>query len=152
DADGSYSVTKGITVTTVVPVVQLTGDSHVDEGSTYTINFSSTDAGGDSRDGWLLDWGAGDILFDAPHVATDSHTFADNGSYTVTATALASDGDSGSASIALTVDNVAPTVAITGTPSNTTPEGTAISFGSDVSDPGVNDTLTYGWTVYKDGS
>ena len=55
---------------------------------------------------------------------------------------------------AVTVTNVAPTVSITGAPASS-PEGTAISLGSTVTDPSVADTaagFTYAWSVTKNGN
>src|SRR5262249_16495554 len=46
----------------------------------------------------------------------------------------------------ITVTNVAPTVAITGAPA-TSPEGTLLTLGSSVSDPGTADTFSYLWQV-----
>lgn len=150
DEDGTASSTKTVTVTTVNPVVTLVGDSSVYEGSAYQILFESTDAGGDGRDGWVIDWGDGDVGFYDATLSTSTHSYADDGNYLVTVTSQASDGDTGTDTINLNVLNENPTVAITGTPSSAVDEGTAVSFGSTVSDPGT-DTFTYGWTVYKDG-
>src|SRR5262249_31342800 len=56
----------------------------------------------------------------------------------------------------LTVTNVAPTASITGAPaSGHGPEGTAISLGSTVADPGAADTaagFAYAWSVTRNGS
>src|SRR5262249_39544082 len=55
----------------------------------------------------------------------------------------------------LTVNNVAPTATITGAPaSGHSPEGTAITLGSSVTDPSSADTIagfTYAWNVTKSG-
>src|SRR5262249_20244911 len=55
-----------------------------------------------------------------------------------------------------TVNNVAPTVTITGVPaSGHSPEGTAIALGSSVTDPSSVDTaagFTYAWSVTKNGA
>jgi hypothetical protein len=57
---------------------------------------------------------------------------------------------------AVLVNNVAPTAAITGAPaSGHSPEGTAISLGSTVTDPSSADTaagFTYTWKVNKNGN
>lgn len=150
DEDGATTQTKNITVNTVNPVVTILGDASVGEGEQYTIFFDSSDAGGDTREGWIIDWGDGEITFNDPGISSLSHNYDDNGSYTVSATAIASDGDSDADTINLTVNNLAPTVAITGAPSGEVNEGAALNFGSTVSDVAA-DTLTYGWTVYKDG-
>ena len=125
------------------------------QASTKALPIRSTSRpltpAGTSREGWVIDWGDGQIAFSDPSLSSDSHTYADNGNYSVSVTAVAADGDSGTETLALQVNNVAPTVGITACPTTRAPEGTALSFGSSVSDPGVNDTFTYGWTVYKNG-
>ena len=81
-----------------------------------------------------------------------SISFADNGSYTVYGRVYDKDGGlSAVYSTTVVVNNVAPSVAINGAP-GTSPEGTAIALGSTVTDPGTLDTLTYAWTVSKNGT
>src|SRR4029079_11445944 len=87
-------------------------------------------------------------------IAAKTHTYADNGSYTVTVKGTDNTGDSDSKTFTVTVANVAPTVAITGAPS-TSPEGTAITLGSTISDPSSPDTsagFAKTWSVTKNGS
>jgi len=50
-----------------------------------------------------------------------------------------------------TRDTPAPLVQITGAPSNS-PEGTAVTLGSTITDPGGTGPYTYAWTVTKNGS
>src|SRR5262249_31900322 len=79
----------------------------------------------------------------------------DNGTYVATLTATDKDGAaSAPATTTITVDNVAPTAAITGAPLGSTP-GAPITLGSAVTDPSPADTvagLTYAWNVTKDGA
>jgi type VI protein secretion system component Hcp len=79
-----------------------------------------------------------------------------SGSTTVTITATDDSGLKTSTAFTLTVNNVAPTASITGVPaSGHSPEGTALSLGSTVTDPSSVDTaagFTYAWSVTKDGS
>jgi hypothetical protein len=74
----------------------------------------------------------------------------------VTITATDDYGLTATASFALTVNNVPPTPTITGAPaSGHSPEGTAITLGSTVTDPSPVDTaagFTYHWSVTKNGS
>ena len=51
----------------------------------------------------------------------------------------------------ITVTNVNPAAAITGAPTSS-PEGTAITLGSTVTDPGTADTHSYAWSVTKNGN
>ncbi len=149
DEDGSYQATKQITVTTVVPIVSLSGNPTVNEGTSYHINFSSTDPGGDTRSGWVIDWGDGTVIATGASATTRVHTYTNNGSYTIKVTALATDGDEGFATLGVSVLNVAPTAGITSAPSGSSPEGTAITVGSTATDPS-GDSLTRTWSVIKD--
>src|SRR5262249_11928758 len=76
-------------------------------------------------------------------------------STTVTITATDDGGLTASTTFTLTVNNVAPTATITGAPaSGHSPEGTAITLGSTVTDPGYEDTqagFTYHWSMTKNG-
>jgi hypothetical protein len=87
-----------------------------------------------------------------------SYTPADgpSGPTTVTITATNSAGLTATATFTLTVNNVAPTASITGLPaSGHSPEGTAISLGSAVTDPSSADTaagFSYAWSVTKNGA
>jgi hypothetical protein len=77
------------------------------------------------------------------------------GPTTVTITATDDYGLTGTTTFLLTVKNVAPTASITGAPApGHSPEGTAISLGSAVTDPSSADTaagFTYAWSVTKNG-
>ena len=79
-----------------------------------------------------------------------------DGPTTVTITVADPYGLTATTDFTLTVDNVAPTASITGSPaSGHSPEGTAISLGSSVTDPSSADTaagFTYAWSVTKNGS
>src|SRR4030095_11046746 len=75
----------------------------------------------------------------------------DNGTYVVTVTVNDGDGGTATQSKTTTVTNVAPTATINGAPPNS-PEGTAISLTSGVTDPSTVDTFTYAWSVTKNGS
>jgi hypothetical protein len=78
------------------------------------------------------------------------------GPTTVTVTATDDYGLTATTTFTLTVNNVAPTAAITGAPaSGHSPVGTAISLGSSVTDPSTVDTaagFTYAWSVTKNGA
>jgi hypothetical protein len=79
----------------------------------------------------------------------------DNGTYVASLTARDKDGTTSPATTTtITVDNVVPTVSITGAPSSGN-VGTPISLGSTVTDPSSIDTaagFTYSWSVTKNGS
>jgi len=85
---------------------------------------------------------------------SDTFTFTPDASGTYVASLTTTDDDGGASVAAaqtVTVDNVAPTVAIVGAPL-TSPEGSPISLTSTVTDPGTEDTFTYAWTVTKNSA
>jgi hypothetical protein len=86
-----------------------------------------------------------------------SYTPDDNGTYDVSLSVHDSDGlTSATSETDVVVANVAPAASITGSPvSGHSPEGTAISLGSSVTDPSSADTaagFTYAWSVTKNGA
>ena len=149
--DATTSVTHAITVNNVTPIVNVTSPhSTIDEGEMAQVGFTSPNRGG-TLDGWTIDWGDGNTEALSASRSVAAHLYADSGNYTATVFAQEPDGGNGSGTINFTVNNVAATITETGVPS-TGNEGSAITVGSTVSDPGQNDTHTYGWTVYRNGS
>ncbi len=114
DKDGGtgYATFK-VTVSNVAPTVTAAANQSGDEGTEKNFDLGSfSDPGAEAS--WSVDvnWGDGSTHTTFTKSSTGSlgsrpHTYADNGSYTVTVTV--SDGaDQGSASFTLTVGNVAP--------------------------------------------
>ncbi|MEA2735262.1 MAG: hypothetical protein QOE14_1713, partial [Humisphaera sp.] len=93
DDDGAHQAFKEITVNAVVPVVTVVAAPTAQEGVAYSISFSSTGVGGDTRDGWVVDWGDGTIVFKDAPITGDSHTYADNAARIIEVTALSVAGD-----------------------------------------------------------
>jgi hypothetical protein len=148
--DGQTSVTHNITVSNEAPLVDAsTTTPTVDEGDTVNVSFSTSNRAA-SIEGWVIEWGDGNADLFAANTTSATHVYANDGIYTAVVKALEPDGGVGSANVVYTVGNVDPTAAITGVP-QTGDEGTAITVGSTTNDVGVEDTLTYGWTVYRDG-
>jgi glucose/arabinose dehydrogenase len=89
------------------------------------VNFSS--AGSSDPEGSALTyaWNFGDGSTST--AANPSHTYTANGRYTVTLTVTDTGGRSGSANVAITVGNTAPTVTL-----NTPVNGTLFNFGDSV--------------------
>ena len=150
DEDGTYSAnTVAVTVDNVAPALLISGAASVDEGSVYTLSLSSSDPGTDTIANWTIDWGDGsEVVAGNPSSAT--HTYADGANgYVVSATATDEDGTFSSNSIAVTVDDVAPTLVISGAAS--VDEGGVYTLSLSSSDPGA-DTIT-SWTIdWGDGS
>ncbi|MCA9926806.1 MAG: Ig-like domain repeat protein, partial [Anaerolineales bacterium] len=141
----------------VPPVLALSGDATVDEGSTHTYTFTVTDPG-DSFTVDSLTVGAGSELVAGSLVTAGGGgsfqvTFPDGpGSASVSLQVLDSTGLlSNTETIAVTVNNVKPSVAILGAPTSGSP-GTTVNLSSSVTDPSPTDTaagFTYYWLVQK---
>ena len=147
DNDGaSSSETITITVNNLAPTItSLTGDTNINEGDTATFNASATNPSNDEL-AYIWDFGDGTLQLSVNSNSLPvSHTYADNGNYTVTLTVEDETGSSASSTLDVTVDNVAPAIAsIDGT--TVTSEGETITYTASVSDPG-DDELTYEWSV-----
>ncbi len=146
DEDGTYAAgnTVAIDVLNIAPTLALSGASSVDEGSTYTLNLTSSDPGADTITQWTIDWGDGmEVVSGNP--SSIAHTYADgDASYIISATATDEDGTYGADNtIALAVFNVAPTLAISGAASVN--EGDTYTLNLSSSDPGT-DTISQ-WTI-----
>jgi PKD repeat protein len=132
------------------PAVTAPDDQTANEGEEKTFNLGSfTD---DSLGPWQItvDWGDGSAESFSTSATGDipsrSHTYDDNGVYTVTVTVTDNEGASGSASFSITVNNVPPTVSIVsldGTVDCRKEARLTFSF----SDPGVNDSP---WSIEID--
>ncbi len=149
---GEGTDTIDVTVDNVVPVVSAGGDATVDEGAAFTRDGSFTDPGADS---WTatVDYGDGDgpqsLTLNADKTFSLNHTYADNGSYTVTVKVTDDDSGEGVGSFEVTVNNVAPTVDA-GAGTETIAEGATFARFGSFTDPGAD---TWTATVdYGDGA
>src|SRR6185437_10746575 len=63
DEDGTFTNAANalsVTVDNVAPTVAITGNSHVNEGSAYTLNIGAiTDPGTDTVTSYIIHWGDG---------------------------------------------------------------------------------------------
>ncbi len=127
------------------------GPYEVDEGSSITLAAKATDTNSAILN---YDW---DLDNDGIFETTDEQpafSAADlDGPDSKDVGVRVTDEAARSATATTTIDvlNIVPTVTIEGTPA-TSPEGTAISLTSSVTDPGAADTFIYAWVVKKDGS
>jgi large repetitive protein len=143
DKDGGVTTqTVVVKVDNVAPVVvSISKPNTIKEGELITFSATATDAG--INDTLTYSWNFGDNT--NPVLGQNvNHIFADNGNYNVTLTVT--DRDSGviTESVAVMVDNVAPTVVSILQPS-TIKEGESVTFSATASDPGILDILTYSW-------
>jgi hypothetical protein len=129
----------------------------INEGDTFDGSGSFTDPGTDT---WTatVDFGDGSgeqpLTLNADRTFTLSHMYKDNGGYPVNV--VVSDGtDSGTSTIGVTVDNVAPDVNAISVPLSPVLSplkvGTPFSASATFSDPGVLDTHTIIWD-WSDGT
>ena len=153
--DGVYTVTLSVTngqgvvasdrltatVGNVAPVVEAGSDQTVDEGSLVSLAGSVSDP---STDTLTIAWDFGDGTT-AADTLTPTHTYADDGVYTVTLSVTDDDGASSKHGLTVTVRNVAPTVEVGDDP--TVDEGTALSFAGSFTDPSSLDTHTLAWDL-----
>jgi PKD repeat protein len=113
-------------------------DREANEGSPLTFSGAITDTAGTEPYTILWEFGDGNTAIDS---LTPSHTYADNGVYTVTLTVMNSEDQVATGTLEVTVHNVPPTV--------TAVDNQTIHLGETVSgilatftDPGVLDTHT----------
>jgi Ca2+-binding RTX toxin-like protein len=148
---GSTSVSFTLTVNNVAPNLVLSGAASANEGSTYTLSLSSSDPGADTIASWTINWGDGNTQVVSSNPSNAAHIYADGAaSYTISAMATDEDGTYAAGNtVAVTVNNVAPTLAISGAASVN--EGSSYTLNLLSSDPGA-DTITQ-WTInWGDGT
>ena len=100
DEGGSATATREITVNNVAPTVDAGTIPDADEGAEVTLNATFTDPGSGDTHTAIIDWGdntasSGDVTEpSSPGTVSGTHTYVDNGDYTVTVTVT--DDDVGS--------------------------------------------------------
>jgi uncharacterized delta-60 repeat protein len=138
------TVTLTVTPVNDPPVVDAGPDQTVNEGSTVSFSGSASDVDGDPLS-YLWDFGDGGTATGA----TPTHVYADNGVYTATLTVSDGQGGSTSDSLVVTVNNVAPTLTLSG--ASAVNEGSTYTLSLAASDPG-QDTIAK-WTItWGDGN
>lgn len=148
-----YDVLSALSIDTDISVldeggtVELSG-SFVNDPQAHTVEITWGDGQSD-----LLHLAQGFFDFTLAHTYADddpaSGTPSDVLPIDVVVTEDVAGGDSVSATASVTVNNVAPSVAIDGVPASAS-ENDPIHLTASVSDPGT-DSLTYEWVVLKDG-
>jgi PKD repeat protein len=122
DKDGAQG--RASTSVKVYPVASVGSNLTGNEGSTF--NFQGSAIGGSLSDHW--DFGDGST---ADGTLTPSHVYVNPGSYTATLTVTDSAGLSSSSSLAVTVNDLPPTVTLSAPASGTA--GTLVSFTASAS-------------------
>jgi PKD repeat protein len=147
DDDGSTdSESHEVTISDLAPIPDFSwSPEEQDEGSPVSftdLSFSYPDV----IVSWAWTFGdGGTSLLPSP-----SHTYGDNGFYTVTLTVTDDDGSVSSISYVVTINNVPPDV--DAGPDQTTYEGTMIFFSGSFTDPGWLDTHTILWDFGDGGT
>jgi hypothetical protein len=146
DGTTTTSTTFALTVNNVTPVVTAPANQNANEGSSTIFNLGSfTDPGADNP--WTVNvtWGDASAPTNFTQnttgtLTTQSHTYDDNGTYTVTETVKDKDNATSIAkTFTVTVANVAPTATFPAT--RTVSEGSPSNFAfTSPSDPSSADT------------
>ncbi|MFW6153899.1 MAG: beta strand repeat-containing protein, partial [Planctomycetota bacterium] len=125
DDDGSYTIglelsdgtstvtgTTSLTVANAAPTIALTGDANVNENTAYTLNLGAvTDPGDDTPTAYIVDWGDGSDPNYYTTAGDKTHTYANDGNVTISVSVVDEDAThAGAGTLAVTVDNVAPSV------------------------------------------
>jgi hypothetical protein len=155
DVNGTHNsdTTVSVSIVNVPPTLSISGPSSVNEGATYTLTLSSSDPGDDTINAWVINWGDGSanqtVTGNPPSV---THVYAD-GASTATISAEAIDDDDSylvGTHVLVTINNVAPSLTITGPSLAITGSSTSWTLGSIV-DPGT-DTVTQYKVNWGDGN
>jgi PKD repeat protein len=154
-----YFALDGLAISLAAPLTAPTAPLVASAGPGVTgkegsaVSFAGTVQGGTAP--YAETWAFGDGTT-ASGTLTPSHTYTRDGTYSVTLTVTDAAGGSSTSTTTATVAEVPPAAAITGAPaSGHSPEGTAVTLGSSVTDPdpaGQAAGFTYRWTVTKNGS
>jgi PKD repeat protein len=135
-----------VTVRNVAPAVNAGPDESVDEGQALSFSGSFTDPG--VLDTHTIAWDFGDGT-GAGGTLTPVHTYAEDGTYTVTLTVTDDEGGVGSDTLVVTVRNALP--AVNAGADQAASEGGVVSFVGSFTDSGVLDTHTIVWD-FGDGT
>ena len=140
DDGGSDDQSLTVTIANVSPTITaMTGAGNANEGSPLSYSVTATDPG--LNDVLTYGWDWDDGTLGAGTVA--SHTYGDEGSFTVEVTVNDGDGGVTTQSLTTLVANVAPT--LTGACPSAATEGTPAGFNVTAADPGTTDVLS--WTL-----
>jgi PKD repeat protein len=157
--DGEYTVTLTVTdedggVGIDTTTVDVGSPPVADAGGPYTgveggaITFNGSGSSDPDNDPLVYSWDFGDG--NTSNEPNPTHSYADDGNYTVTLEVRDDRGGLDTDSVPVTVANASPTAVAVADP-NPVPEGAEVTFdGNGSRDPG-SDTLSYSWD-FGDGN
>ena len=160
DGGLTHEDTATVTVANSEPRVVVVPPDAATEGSQLTLDVEFGDQGLEDTHTVTVDWGDGSEESKSEPIrpaeetsgnVQPSHTYADDGTYTVTVTVADDDGGTGTDSIQVTVTNVKPTVSPVVMSDPAPVAGTLVQFSAPFTDPGSLDTHTAQWT-WGDGT
>ncbi len=151
--EGTFAASPlNVTALVVPPTVTISGPSTVNEDTIYTLGLSATgEPSNHPITGWTINWGDGS----APETITgnpssETHVYANAGSYTITASATDNEGTFSAAPLTVRAVVVPPTVTISGP--STVDEGVTYTLDLSATGEPANKPIT-GWTInWGDGS
>ncbi|MCP4634325.1 MAG: tandem-95 repeat protein, partial [candidate division Zixibacteria bacterium] len=140
--------TTQVTINNVAPILSPIPDQSGNEGSAITISTTFMDPG--------ADWHMARVNFEgyfqsasiSGNQVSATHTFVQDGTYTVILSVADDDGAETGIYLTVNVSNVAPIV--DAGPDQVVNEGDVVSFNPNIFDPGMGDPLTYGWDFDMD--
>ena len=130
------------------PVIGNIGDATIDEGSAYTTNGSFTDSSGSGSWTATVDYGDGSGVQPLTLSGTNfslNHTYADNGSYTLTVSVTNNQNRTDTETAVITVTNVAPIVSSVSVTIDPVDVNQPTVASGSFTDAGVLDTHTAQW-------
>ncbi len=148
-SDGSLAShgSVSVTVNDLGPIAALSGNSILNEGSTGTFNASESSSSPDKIVSYEWDLNNNSSFTDATGVIT-THSWPDNGSYTIAVKITDDDGSTDIATTTIEVNNVAPEVNTE--PGQTVNEAETVKFSGSFIDPGTVDTHSIVWNFGDD--
>ena len=132
------TVTIDAAVTNTNPVASVGGPYSGTEGAPVSFSLSGSDVNADDVLGYS--WNLGDGTTGSGSVAPSSHTYADNGVYTITLEVNDGAGGTDTQVTTAIITNVAPALGAITASISLFPLGTSASVTAPLSDPGSADT------------
>ncbi len=139
DDGGSETSSAELSINNVEPTLAISGEDTATIGEDYQLDLSVSDPGDDVIQEWEIDWGDGsglEIITGNP--ASVTHTYAEAGDFTISATATDEDGSYSPPDISVTAVEIPMymeiiygeqrEVTITGSINDPNPKGLTITF------------------------